>query len=108
MRTAISALPRTMASKVLASTTSRRQSSTQVAVAERGAPFRIDISPKNSPCPRVERTFSTAPTRAEMETLPRLTTNISPPGSPSRKSTVPRGNSRPKRFMRLSGSTDGP
>ena len=36
------------------------------------------------------------------------TTYISPPGSPSRKSTVPRGNSRPKRRRRSPGSTDGP
>jgi len=38
------------------------------------------------------------PTCLEMSTRPAWTTYISFPGSPSRKSTVPRGNSRPNRW----------
>ena len=103
-RTAISALDRIMVSKVLASITSSRQSSAQMAVALRGLLLRMAISPRNSPGPRRERIFSTSPTRLVMVTLPALTTNISRPSSPSRKRTVPRGNSRPKRWKR--GSSD--
>ena len=74
------------------------ESSAQVAVAERGRLFRIDISPRNSPGPIDERIFSTSPTFFETVTRPCWTTYISLPGSPSRKRTVPRGNSLPKRW----------
>ena len=89
MRTAISPLPRSMASKVLGSITKSCESESTVAVAERGLLVMIDISPKNSPGPSVLNCFSTSRTVLEIATSPERITNISRPSSPSRKSTEP-------------------
>src|SRR5439155_14780199 len=83
-RTAISTLPRIIASKVRGSMTRSLPCSAITAPAERGLLFRIAISPKNSPAPRVARIFSVSRTFLVMFTLPDWTTNISRPGSPSR------------------------
>ena len=101
---AISALPRIIASNVFASMTSSFEASAQVAVAERGLLFRIDISPTNSPAPSEARIFSTSPTCFEIVIRPCWTTYISLPGSPSRKRTVPCGNSFPKRWKSWSSA----
>src|SRR5437016_3732735 len=94
-RTAISTLPRIIASNVFGSITRSLASSATTAPAERGLLFRMLISPKNSPAPKVARIFSVSRTVLVMFTLPAWTTYISLPGSPSRNRTCPRLNSFP-------------
>ncbi len=88
-RSAISALRATICSSVLASITRQRVASTTVAVAVRGLPLRIAISPRNSPGPSTASTLSSPPIALEMRTAPAWMTNITSPASPSRKSTSP-------------------
>jgi hypothetical protein len=71
------------------SITSSRDGARVTAVAERGRPFRIAISPKKSPVVSTARTCSVSPTLRRISTCPDSTTYICPPGCPSSNSTVP-------------------
>ena len=104
IRTAISELPRIIPSKVLGSMTRSLASSATVAVAFRGLLEMIAISPKNSPGPERGEDLLHVPHLLVMATFPAWRTNISLPGSPSRKRTVPLGNSLPNRWKRVSSA----
>ena len=79
-RSAISGRARSIASNVLPSITSSRAALRTTAVAERGRPFRIAISPKNSPSPSTASTRSGPPTRRRISISPATTTYITSPG----------------------------
>jgi hypothetical protein len=79
IRTAISPLPSTIASKVRPSMTRACRGSSAVAVAVRGLPLRIAISPKNSPGPMTASVRSPEGNTFEMRTRPVWITNISSP-----------------------------
>jgi hypothetical protein len=89
IRTAISVLPRIIASKVRASITSRRDGRRTTAVAERGRWLISAISPKNSPAGSTASTRSTSPMVRRISTSPDWITYMKSPGSPSRNSTAP-------------------
>ena len=74
MRSAISGRARSIASNVLPSMTSSRDSLRTTAVAERGRPLRIAISPKNSPAGSTASTRSVSPTLRRISTSPVWTT----------------------------------
>ncbi len=94
IESATSGLRRTKSWKCSRDSTARRASSVTVAVAERGLPSRIDISPKKSPAAS-SASVTSSPSRSLMwmRTRPPSMRYIAPPCSPLRKRTLPAGRS---------------